>query len=274
MTDWDPEKDDSIQEEVIDRSSVIKNTEAAAPGKRKRRKIDHALLFDDEMGFKKLLKDFSKVKFRGKGNERQDLKLMMGNYRQWFQELLIQDVDLEECANKTRNVLLVKEPHGREGAVSDPKERLTEFRCEYKNPAAAGEATASGAQRKALEATPASSTLNEEQLKRIAENRQKALERKKLKDGAVAGDMQPTSEAVASGPASQPVEVDMEVQWRIEQNRLKALEKKKQKELEAAGAQVPVSAPTQAHSALDDPFGMDDDFYPEDDFGFDGGLDE
>lgn len=263
MADWDPEKDDNIQEELMDRSAI--KAEPAAP-RRKRRKMDHALLFDDEMGFKKLLKDFSKVKFRGKGNERQDLKLMMGNYRRWFSELLIQDVDLEECVKTARRVLLAKEPK-EGGGMSDPKERLTEFRCEYKNPAAAVEATASGAQRKALEATPASSTLSEEQLKRIAENKQRALEKKRLKDGTGAGNMEPASAAVASEPGSQPVEIDFEVQWQIEQNRLKALEKKKQKEAEAA-------APTKAPSALDDPFGMDDDFFPEDDFGFDGGLDE
>lgn len=267
MAALDPEKDDIIiEDEIMDRGDV---KDVVGQGRKKKRKIDHALFFDDEMGFKKLLKDFTRIKFRGKGHEKEDLKLMMREYRQWFSELLVQDVDLESICNQTRNALMKKDVSDKKedkGKISDPKERLTWFRCEYKNPKAADEATASGAQ-KALTATPAASTLTEEQMKRIAENRKKALEKKRQKDGEEGKENGEPPVVAASEPGSQPAELDMEVQWRIEQNRLKALEKKKQKELEAA------AVPTKAATDLDDPFGFDD-FYPEDDFGFDGGMDE
>lgn len=281
MAEWDtndPEKFDQ-EDEILDRDAVAKVKDVMATGRKKRKKFDHALFFDDEMGFKKLLKDFSKVKFRGKGYEKEDLKLMMRNYRQWFSELLVQDGDLEEYTRKTRSILLKLE----KDPPSDPKERLTKFRCQYKNPSEADAATASDAkalsassQRKALETAPASTTLSEDQLRRIAENKQKALEKKRQREAEEGNqNIEPARAVAAKKPDPEPAELDMEVQWRIEENRLKALEKQKQKELEASRNEPPAAAAAKVAADLDDPFGMDDDFpYPEDDFDFGGGLDE
>jgi len=160
-------------------------------GPKKRPKITHKLFFEDEKGLDKMLKTFSKIKFRGKGNEYQDLSLLLQHYRKWFQDLYPYGEHFEDMVWKARQVLQDKIKDDDDGTISDPRELLHTFRLKYKSAAAA----ASGAH------------LSDEAKARIEANRQRALELKRKKE----------AEATGKAPAPANEELDMEEIFRMEE---------------------------------------------------------
>jgi len=154
-------------------------------GPKKRPKLTHKLIFEDDKGLDKMLKTFPKIKLKGKGQEYEDLSLLLQHYRKWFQELYPYGEHFEDIVMKARQVLQDKEKDD-DGHVSDPREMLHTFRLQYKSAAARD----SGA------------NLSDDQKARIEANRARALEVKRKKEAE-------------AGQAGQ--EMDMEEIWRMEE---------------------------------------------------------
>lgn len=144
---------------------------------RKKPKLTHDQLFDGETGFMRILNDFPKMKFKGKGHEFDDLSRLIAKYDRWFMDVLPDGGEklLEDNVWKCRALLSEKEKDD-SGVISDPRERLHKFRCMYKmrpkpgaaaGPARAGPAAGTGA------------PLSDEMQKRIEEKRRQAQERKR-----------------------------------------------------------------------------------------------
>jgi len=162
----------------------------------KKPQLTHQILFQDN-GLKKVVKDFPKLKFQGKGHEFEDLKVLMAAYKKWLKELYPYKDDFEELVWKAREVLQKKEKTEEGAEKSDPRHHLHMLRFQYKkNKANAGR--------------------DSETAKRVAENRAKALEKKRQRE----------AQANASGQ-------DSETAKRVAENRAKALERKRQREAQA-----------------------------------------
>lgn len=241
----------------------IKDQAAAAyageGARAKKPKVTHALFFDEDKGFKKILKTFPKIKFHGKGKEADDLRLLLKHYEKWFKELYPHGDHFEDLVWKARSVLNEKEKDG-DGITSDPKERLHMLRFQYKNSvdslASVGDDLS--------EATGTGGLVSDAARQRIEANKKRAMdlrEKKRQENGS------------PSGAAGVP-EDDMEALWAEAE----------------AGGQVPQSA----FDDEDDPFGFGFDmgggsgagtqvavgskkpaaldFEDEDPFGFGGGA--
>lgn len=151
-----------------------------APPKKKRAKFTHDFFFEDEGGFKKILTEFPKIRFRGKGHEFEDLTKLLGHYHRYFQGLEPSANEmLEDAVWITRNKLAEREKDDAGKEVSNPRERLHKFRAMYKmkwrSAVTAGAGPSGGPAR--IEAS-----ISDEQKKRIEENKKRALERKRQKE--------------------------------------------------------------------------------------------
>eukprot|EP00434_Breviolum_minutum_P015317 symbB.v1.2.013500.t1/scaffold959.1/size148843/9 len=142
--------------------------EAVHVARSKKPRLTHEIFFQDN-GLKKVIQDFPKLKFQGKGHEFEDLKVMMAAYKKWLKDLYPFQDDFEELIWKARDVLQKKEQT--EIGESDPRQHLHMLRFHYKK----------GEERDAEEKARASD-LDSETAKRVAENRAKALERKRQRD--------------------------------------------------------------------------------------------
>jgi len=177
--------------------------QAVVISRAKKPQLTHQILFQDN-GLKKVVKDFPKLKFQGKGHEFEDLKVLMAAYKKWLKELYPYKDDFEEVIWKAREVLQKKE-NTETGEESDPRHHLHMLRFQYnKNKANAGR--------------------DSETAKRVAENRAKALERKRQREAQAA-----SSTTSAANTAGQ----DSETAKRVAENRAKALERKRQREAQA-----------------------------------------
>merc|ERR1719329_714589 len=160
----------------------------------KKPKVTHPLFFDEDKGFKKMIKTFPKIKFQGKGKEIDDLKLLLKHYDKWFKDLPPHGDHFEDLVWKARNVLNEKEKDS-DGISSDPKERLHMFRFQYKNSvdslASLGE--------DASQATG----ISDEARKRMEANKKQAMELREKKRQSAGG---------SSSAAGIP-EDDMEALW-------------------------------------------------------------
>jgi len=138
----------------------------------KKPKLTHRLFFEEERGLKKVLNDFPKLRFKGKGHEFEDLQVLMSHYRRWFKDLYPFEDSFEDLIWKARTCLQAKEKDD-SGLESDPREQLHMLRFEYKNSGAGGT--------KGL-------TVSDEAKKRIEENKKRALEikRKRQAEGTAA----------------------------------------------------------------------------------------
>eukprot|EP00435_Cladocopium_sp_Y103_P026811 s3523_g6.t1 len=96
----------------------------------KKPKLTHQILFQDN-GLKKVIRDFPKLKFQGKGHEFEDLKVLMAAYKKWLKELYPFKDDFEEVIWKAREVLQKKEQTDT-GEESDPRHHLHMLRLHYK----------------------------------------------------------------------------------------------------------------------------------------------
>jgi len=166
---------------------------------RKRPKLTHKLFFDDERGFQKILKTFPQIKFRGKGNEFADLKLLMRHYDKWFRDLHPYGEHFEDLVWKARQVLQDKEKE-EDDNISDPRERLHLLRFRHKSTALAAAAPASTGGRE----------ISEEVRKKIEANRKKALElqrqRKARESGSGEAQLPPDDPALSvmwNGPTGE-----------------------------------------------------------------------
>lgn len=148
-------------------------THVFGTGRQKRAKLTHGHFFDHENGFKKLLREFSRIKFRGKGHEFDDLKVLLSSYGQWFKQLYPTSEKLEDLVWRARSVLQEKAP-GEDGEISDPRERLHMLRFKYKSAKKSAAASAKWA-------GEAAAQMSDEVKARIAANRARALELKKKK---------------------------------------------------------------------------------------------
>ena len=162
----------------------------------KKPKLTHEVFFEDH-GLKKVVRDFPWLKFQGKGHEFDDLKILMGAYKKWLKDLYPFNDDFEDLIWKAREVLQTKEK--KDVGESDPKQHLHHLRLDYKCGKISGKAC--------------EKRLDSETAQRVAENRRKALERKR----------QVEAKAKASG-------LDSETAKRVAENRAKALEKKRQRD--------------------------------------------
>jgi len=167
----------------------------------KKPKVTHALFFDEDKGFKKMIKTFPNIKFQGKGKDIDDLKLLMKHYDKWFKDLHPHGDHFEDLVWKARNVLNEKEKDS-DGIASDPKERLHMFRFQYKNSvdslASLGENSS--------QATGAGGEISDEARKRMEANKKRAMELREKKRQSAAGvpedDMEALwAEAEAGGQA-------------------------------------------------------------------------
>lgn len=232
---------------------------------RKRPKITHDKLFDDEFGFKKVLRDFPKIDFRGKGREFDDLKVLLAHTERWFKDLYPQYANehIEDNLSKVRQTLSEREKAD-DGLTSDPHDRLCKMRIDYK---AADGGGLAAARQKAKEAAAAKAAMKsgkalpDDVRKRIEANKLAALAKKLQREGGAA-----TSTGVLS-----PEE---EKRMRIEANRQRALEKKQEKAVaaelaaqEAAFMEAEVEEFSQAPAFA----GFDEE---EDIFGLGFGLDD
>jgi len=166
-------------------------------GRAKRVRLTHSTFFDDERGFKELLRTFPNIKFKGKGEEFRDLGVLLQHYAKWLQELYPSNDHFEDVVFKTRDVLNQKD-RLEDNSVSDPREHLHLFRFHYK--------TEQDRKRKSVgdndpNTVSTGSKLSDEARKRIEENKQKALERKRQKEAASAAVQQ--APAGAAQPPSQ-----------------------------------------------------------------------
>jgi len=150
----------------------------------KKPKLTHRLFFEEERGLKKVLQDFPKLKFKGKGREFEDLQVLMTNYRRWFKDIYPFEDSFEDLIWKARTCLQAKEKDD-SGLESDPREQLHMLRFEYKNSGAAGTKGLSSSSQAA-----SAPQVSDEAKKRIEENRKKALEikRKRQADTGAAPD--------------------------------------------------------------------------------------
>eukprot|EP00928_Gymnodinium_smaydae_P049133 TRINITY_DN32946_c0_g1_i1.p1 TRINITY_DN32946_c0_g1~~TRINITY_DN32946_c0_g1_i1.p1 ORF type:complete len:404 (-),score=158.80 TRINITY_DN32946_c0_g1_i1:334-1545(-) len=201
------------------------------PSAKKKAKLTHALLFDDPKGIKHLVETMPKLRFRGKGREFEDLKLLLTCYRNWFQELFPSKENLEDMAFKAVQILGEREKT-EDGDISDPVERLHTMRYEYKSGGGVGTVGAQEAMKKAAaaaafaaKASANAAKISEEMRLRIDANRQKALELQRKK-------------ALERGDDEAVARIDAQAQAaKIESNRQRAIEIKKRKaEQEAAAA--------------------------------------
>ncbi|CAJ1368749.1 unnamed protein product [Effrenium voratum] len=111
--------------DVKDKAEVVPFTRSKKP------KLTHQVFFE-EKGLKKVIRDFPKLKFKGKGNEFEDLKALMAAYKKWFKELYPFQDDLEDLIWKSRAVLEQKEKTEL-GVESDPRHQLHLLRYQYKS---------------------------------------------------------------------------------------------------------------------------------------------
>mmetsp|Transcript_73097 Transcript_73097/g.169478 ORF Transcript_73097/g.169478 Transcript_73097/m.169478 type:complete len:663 (-) Transcript_73097:263-2251(-) len=225
----DPELDDLKQAAV----SVFQQGQARA----KHPKLTHNLFFDDGKGLSKIVQSFPRIRFQGKGQEFNDLKLLIRHYEKWFKELLPCDDHFEDLVWKARTVLQEKERHD-DGGVSDPREQLHHLRLRYKTSSGLG---TRGEQEKRADLR---ADLENRQSSNISSELRKRLEEKRG--------------------------LDMETLSRIEEKRAKALELKRKRQEEAAardggaGGAGGRAASSQTQSSR---------VSQEDVFGFGGGLD-
>eukprot|EP00933_Yihiella_yeosuensis_P017502 TRINITY_DN1459_c0_g1_i1.p1 TRINITY_DN1459_c0_g1~~TRINITY_DN1459_c0_g1_i1.p1 ORF type:complete len:400 (-),score=154.69 TRINITY_DN1459_c0_g1_i1:461-1579(-) len=165
--------------------------QALAPRASKKPKLTHELFFDDERGLRKVIRDFPKLRFKGKGHEFSDLQVLIGSYKRWFKELYPFEDNMEDLVWKSRAVLQEKvQEKGGHGFVSDPREQLHMLRLEYKR-AGGGGTKAAAENAAAAKATPKRvvpqlTELSDDVRARIEANRQKALELKKKRQQAQA----------------------------------------------------------------------------------------
>lgn len=158
---------------------------AVKAARNKRPKLTHARLFDDEDGLKRVVRDFPKIRFKGKGHEFDDLKFMMGHYHKWVNDFHPYEKCMEDFVIAARVVLSSKQK-SEDGFYSDPREKLHHFRADYKSAGGVGTVGARVAARKLKEASkPAAPVvLSEEVRQRIEANRQRALELQRKKAAA------------------------------------------------------------------------------------------
>lgn len=297
---------DEIKEQA---ASVIQGRSAKKP------KLLHKHFFDESTGLRTMIRDFGKIKFKGKGYEFEDLSLLLKNYSNWFHEIYPYEDNLSEMVEKARRCLQEKEKSDTGSVASDPREQLHLLRADYKNTA--------------RPAAPEGEALSEEVRLRIEANRKRAQELKRKRDAArdevVQEGGSSSSNADPAGPAppaatfldtmeeedvfgfgggiddgddfSAPAPVAQvpkvaaatlpeptqsgpdnnglsdEQARRIAESRAKAVELKKKKQAEAE-AKAAADAAKAASSGLE-PQDIAQDFFEEEDvFGFGGGLDE
>lgn len=187
--------EEEMLDEAKDQAEQIVNGRVA-----KRMKMTHDLYFEDERGLKKVLKTFPKLKFKGKGHEFEDLKVMLSNYSRWLKELYPSKDKFEDKVLMARIILQEKEKAS-DGIESDPRERLHLLRLGYKTSGLGGT--------KDPGPKPVTKELTAEAKARIAANRQKALElrKRRLEGGDALEDAQ--APAAPLHQASQPGPPDM-----------------------------------------------------------------
>ncbi|CAK9114595.1 unnamed protein product, partial [Durusdinium trenchii] len=140
--------------------------QAVSVSRAKKPKLSHQIFFEPN-GLKKVIQDFPKLKFHGKGHEFEDLKVLMAAYKKWLKDLYPFKDDFEDLIWKARDVLQQKETT--ESGESDPKQHLHLLRFHYKC---------------GKEGATKTKQDQDETAKRVAENRAKALERKRQREAA------------------------------------------------------------------------------------------
>lgn len=168
----DPDEESSVKAEARD---------LAPEGKNKRRKVDHPLFFENPNGFKHLIKTFPKIRFRGKGSEFDDLDLLLKHYQKWVKNLYPQGQNFEDFIYKARQVLGEKDKD-KEGITSDPKRQLHMFRHMYKS-SSASLSSSLDLDKDGKSFHIPSSDLPDDVRQRIEQNRQRALQRKREREG-------------------------------------------------------------------------------------------
>ncbi|CAE6959864.1 TIPIN [Symbiodinium sp. CCMP2592] len=168
----------------------VKEEAVQPPSKTKKPKLTLEHFFQ-EAGLKKVIGDCAKLEFKGEGHEFEDLKVLMAAYKKWFREIYPYEDNFEDLIWKSRTVLAQKEPD------CDPREELHKLRLWYKK---------SSSQASELKNEEVSS-LDPEVAKRVAENRARALERKRQREAAVE---QAQEEAMAAQAAQAQAEPDFE----------------------------------------------------------------
>lgn len=164
----------------------------------KKPKLTHRLFFEEERGLRKVLQDFPKLKFKGKGREFEDLQLLMTSYRRWFKDIYPFEDNFEDLIWKARACLQAKEKDD-SGLESDPREQLHMLRFEYKNSGAGGTKGPSSSQ------AALAPKVSDEAKKRIEENRKKALEIKRKRQAEAGAAPEPSH-----APASTVMDLDDE----------------------------------------------------------------
>jgi len=178
-------------DQLKDRAKNVAPTRAS-----KREKLSHDHFFENANGLDKVMRTFHKIKFRGKGHEFEDLRVLLQSYDKWQRELYSVGEPLEDFALAARN-LLSENTKNDEGMISNPHSRLHESRFEYKKWEAV----------EARKKNPP--VLTEEMRQRIEANRLKALEMKRKRasaemdaDAAAVAEMEAAAAAI-SAPSSQ-----------------------------------------------------------------------
>ncbi|CAE7597120.1 TIPIN, partial [Symbiodinium microadriaticum] len=167
----------------------VKEEAANPPSKRKPKlTLEH---FFQEAGLKKVIGDCAKLEFKGEGHEFEDLKVLMAAYKRWFREIFPYEDNFEDLIWKSRSVLEKKEPD------CNPREELHKLRLWYKK------STSQASETKEV----GSLELDPEVAKRVAENRARALERKRQREAAVE---EAQEEAMAAQAAQAQAEPDFE----------------------------------------------------------------
>jgi len=192
------------EHELDDLKEQAVSLKDAAAGPAKKPKLTHKLFFDDDKGLKKVIKDFPLIRFKGKGHEFDDLKVLMGSYRKWFKELYPFEDDFEDMIWKSRKCLQEKDK-SEEGLETDAHEQLHQLRFDYKQNGGLGTKGAAdaayAAARATLEKATAKPQLSEEAKQRIEANRQKALEIKRKRQAEQLRAMEEMeAEAEPAGP--------------------------------------------------------------------------
>merc|ERR1712070_346979 len=131
-------------------------------------------------GFKDMIKTFPKIRFRGKGREFDDLDLLLKHYQKWAKALYPQGDNFEDLIYKARQVLSEKEKD-KEGHVSDPKRQLHMFRHTYKSSSASLSSSLDIDNEWKFHIP--SGDLPDDVRQRIEQNRQRALQRKREREG-------------------------------------------------------------------------------------------
>eukprot|EP00927_Polykrikos_kofoidii_P042508 TRINITY_DN3650_c0_g1_i2.p1 TRINITY_DN3650_c0_g1~~TRINITY_DN3650_c0_g1_i2.p1 ORF type:complete len:533 (-),score=138.03 TRINITY_DN3650_c0_g1_i2:138-1736(-) len=216
-------------------------TAATALREFKRPKLTQDHFFEEESGLKKIVKNFPRIRLKGKGNEFEDLRVLLGHYERFFLDLFPQAGGLEDSAWKARSVLQEKD------AEVHTKEKLHIFRAVYKKNGGGGTIAGRAAVEKEKAAAKLAPTVSEDARKRIEANRQRALEIKRKRDAAAAGD--------ATNLPEDPRE-------RAEANRARALDIKRRRAEEAEAAALERAFAAAAGQELPP------DYDEEDVFGF------